>query len=88
MDWAAFSSRDGAADVNPLGIFKFDATGEMYAAALHAGVTEEEVSSAFEWPIKLATGYARLPQPSQVELAVIRDELAHAKRRLYIMPDN
>lgn len=73
--------------VNPFGIFKFDASGEMYAAALHAGVTEEEVRSAFGWPIRLAIDSSRLPQPSQVELMVIREELAHAKRRLYIMPD-
>ena len=74
--------------VNPLGIFKFDENGEMYAAGLHAGVTPAEVQSIFVWPIKVAAGYAALPEPTDAELNIIRQELAHAKKRYYLMPED
>ena len=74
--------------VNPLGIFKYDANGEMYAAGLHAGVTPAEVQSIFVWPIKVEAGYAKLPEPTAAELAIIREELAHAKKRYYLMPED
>ncbi len=73
--------------VNPLGIFKYDANGEMYATGLHVGVTPEEVKSIFVWPIKVDPGYATLPDPTAQELSVIREELAHAKERYYLMPE-
>jgi len=74
--------------VNPLGIFKFDANGEMYAAGLHAGITPAEVQSIFVWPIKVAAGYTALPEPTDAELGIIRQELAHAKTRYYLMPED
>lgn len=74
--------------VNPLGIFKFDGNGEMVAAALHAGVTPAEVQSIFVWPIKVAADYTALPEPTDAELAIIREELAHAKTRYYLMPED
>ena len=73
--------------VNPLGIFKFDASGEMYAAGLHVGVTPEEVRATFLWPIKVETDCTTLPEPTAEELSVIRQELAHAKERYYLMPE-
>ncbi len=74
--------------VNPLGIFEFDEGGEMYAAELHAGVTPEEVRATFSWPIKIQAGNAVLSEPTQEELAIIREELAHARKRFYLMPED
>ena len=73
--------------VNPLGLFKFDAGGEMYAVALHTGVTDDEVRATFGWPIRLDVAPVRLPEPNDAELAVIREELANAKSRSYILPE-
>lgn len=72
--------------VNPLGIFNFDENGEMYAAALHSGVGPDEVRASFSWPIKVKAGYAVLPEPTEDELTVIRQELVHAKKRYYLLP--
>ncbi len=73
--------------VNPLGIFKFDEIGEMYAAGLHAGVSAEEVQASFSWPINVRSDFSVLPAPTPVELTVIREELEHAKQRYYLMPE-
>ena len=72
--------------VNPFGIFKYDESGEMFAAQLHRGVTEREVATTFGWPIRLDVGTRILPEPTTAELAIVRQEIAHAKRRLYSMP--
>lgn len=72
--------------VNPLGLFRFDASGEMYAAALHPGVTTEHVRASFGWPIKIAHDCALLPEPTDGELAVTREECAHALKRSYLLP--
>lgn len=73
--------------VNPLGIFHFDENGEMYAGALHSGVSPDEVRAAFSWPIQIKAGHAVLPEPTEDELTVIRQELAHAKERYYLLPE-
>ena len=73
--------------VNPLGIFRFDGNGEMYAAELHAGVSADEVRATFGWPIKVQPGFKVLPEPTAHELTIIREELAHAKKRYYLMPE-
>jgi glutaconate CoA-transferase subunit B len=72
--------------VNPLGLFKFDEVGEMYASALHADVTRENVAAAFGWPIRTAPDCVQLPQPSHYQLAIIRQEIVHAQERLYSLP--
>lgn len=73
--------------VNPLGVFKFDEDGEMYAAALHQGVSEDEVRASFGWPIRLDVESLPLPEPGKNQLAVIREELANARDRFYSMPN-
>jgi glutaconate CoA-transferase subunit B len=72
--------------INPLGIFKFDENGEMYAAGIHVGVAPEDVRSAFPWPIRIEHDHAVLPAPTHDELKVIRAELRHAKERYYLLP--
>lgn len=81
------AGRGPKALVNPLGIFRFDDNGEMYAAELHAGVSADEVRATFGWPIKVQPGFKVLPEPTAHELTIIREELAHAKKRYYLMPE-
>jgi len=72
--------------VNPLGLFRFDEQGEMYAAALHAGVTVEQVRGSFGWPIAVPPDAPVLPVPGREALQVIREELQHARARHYLLP--
>jgi glutaconate CoA-transferase subunit B len=72
--------------VNPLGLFRFGNDGEMYAAALHPGVGADEVRASFGWPIKIANDCAVLREPTAQELTVTREELAHARERSYLLP--
>ena len=73
--------------VNPLGLFSFDAQGQMVPTALHAGVTVQQVRDAFGWPIEVREGLPVLPQPTREELAVVREELQHARTRHYLLPE-
>ena len=43
--------------VNPLGICKFDENGEMYVAALHAGISESQAKESFGWPVRVQDGF-------------------------------
>ncbi|MGD9922311.1 MAG: CoA-transferase [Pseudorhodoplanes sp.] len=71
--------------VNPFGVFEYDQNGEMYAAALHTGLSAKTVQSAFAWPIRaeLAT---ELPGPSVDDLRIVREEIENARKRLYVLP--
>jgi glutaconate CoA-transferase subunit B len=71
--------------VNPLGICRFDENGEMVLAALHAGVKAEDAKASFGWPIR-SRQIEVLPEPTGDELAIVREELAHAKKRYYLLP--
>lgn len=72
--------------VNPHGLFRFGDDGEMYAAALHPGVGADEVRASFGWPIRIANDCAVLREPTAQELTVTREELAHARERSYLLP--
>ncbi len=74
--------------LNPFGIFKYDEGGEMYAAQLHNDVTQEEVAAAFDWPIRIEAGSGAIPVPTAAELMIVQAEIAHAKTRLYSMPQD
>jgi len=73
--------------VNPLGLFRFDAGGEMYAASLHPGVTLDEVRASFGWPIRVGEAVGLLPEPTRDELAAVREELRLARERAYLLPE-
>jgi len=73
--------------VNPLGIFRFNDNGEMYAAAVHPGVGPEQVHASFGWPITIASDCAMLPEPSAEQVVVTREEIASARTRSYLMPE-
>jgi len=73
--------------VNPLGICKFDERGEMYVAALHAGISASQAKESFGWPVRVQDGFEVLPEPTADELKIVHEELAHAKERLYLLPE-
>lgn len=53
--------------------FKFDdATGEMTVAALHEGVTMEQVQENTPWNVKVAEKLATTPPPTEKEIATLR----------------
>jgi len=73
--------------VSPLGVFHFDAGGEMFAASLHPGVAPDEVRASFGWPIRVREDADRLPEPTRDELAVVREALGLARERYYHLPE-
>jgi len=74
--------------INPLGIFGFDENGEMYPTKLHAGVTPEDVSASFSWPIRIGKNIEILPTPTKDQLVIVREELEYARQRLYTLPED
>jgi glutaconate CoA-transferase, subunit B len=72
--------------VNPLGICRFDENGEMVLAALHAGVKPDDAKASFGWAIR-SRDIEVLPDPTDDELAIVREELEHARKRLYLLPE-
>jgi glutaconate CoA-transferase subunit B len=73
--------------VNPLGICRFDEDGEMVLSALHAGVNAAEAKASFGWPIR-SRDIEVLPDPTEDELKIVREELEHAKKRFYLLPES
>ena len=61
--------------VTNLGILEPDADGELILAALHPGVTVEEVQANTGWPLKVAPSLRHTDPPTQVELRILREEL-------------
>jgi hypothetical protein len=58
----------------------------MVLAALHAGVSAEDAKASFGWPIR-SREIEVLPEPTGEELAIVREELEHAKQRFYLLPE-
>ncbi len=58
--------------VSDKALFRFDASGEMALAALHPGVTAEEVQEATGWPLKAADRLDALDPPTPAELRTVR----------------
>lgn len=48
-------------------------TREFELSSLHPGVTREQATAATGWSLKIAEGLAETPQPSQAELAALRE---------------
>jgi glutaconate CoA-transferase subunit B len=61
--------------VTDLGIYHFDADGQMRLDSLHPGATLEQVREATAWSPAVATDLAATPPPTAEELRLIRDEL-------------
>ncbi|HEV3505069.1 MAG TPA: hypothetical protein VG637_07285, partial [Actinomycetes bacterium] len=50
-------------------------TGEMILAAVHPGVTVDDVRGATGWDLRVAEDLATTPDPAGEELRLIREEL-------------
>jgi len=61
--------------VTDLGIYRFDADGEMRLESLHPGATLDQVRGAMGWEVRLATRLRTTPAPTDEELRLIREEL-------------
>jgi glutaconate CoA-transferase subunit B len=61
--------------VTDLGIWHFDASGEMRLDSLHPGATLDDVRAATGWDVKVAPVIAQTPPPTAEELRLIREEL-------------
>ncbi|MBB6122965.1 CoA-transferase [Sphingobium subterraneum] len=74
--------------VNPLGLFGFNEAGELFPTAVHPGVTVDDVRACFGWPIAVPDTLNVLPEPNADELAIVREELEHARERAYLLPQD
>ena len=62
-----------SAVITTLGVLRFDPdTCEMILASVHPGVSVEEVIENTGWPLKISKNLAETPEPSQDELATLR----------------
>jgi glutaconate CoA-transferase, subunit B len=61
--------------VTDLGIYHFDAEGEMRLDSLHPGATLEAVRETIGWPVRVSETLASTEPPTEEELRLIRDEL-------------
>jgi glutaconate CoA-transferase, subunit B len=62
--------------VTDLGRYGFDpATGEMVLAAVHPGVSADDVRAATGWDLRVADDLQVTPDPTPEELRLIREEL-------------
>ena len=61
--------------ITDLGIYRFDASGEMRLDSLHPGVSVADARAAMGWEPRLAPTVATTAPPTPDELRLIRDEL-------------
>jgi glutaconate CoA-transferase subunit B len=61
--------------VTDLGIYHFDADGEMRLDSLHPDATLEQVRESMGWEVRVAPELASTPAPTPEELRLIREEL-------------
>jgi glutaconate CoA-transferase, subunit B len=61
--------------VTDLGIWHFDAGGQMRLDSLHPGTTLDDVRGATGWEVSVGSNLAATPPPTSDELRLIRDEL-------------
>lgn len=62
-----------SAVITTLGVMRFEPdTREMVLTATHPGVSIETVLSSTGWPLKVAPDVAQTPEPTQAELAALR----------------
>jgi glutaconate CoA-transferase subunit B len=62
-----------SAIITTMGVLRFGDDGEAYLASIHPGVRVEEVLSQTGWPLRVADDLAVTPEPSESQLAAIRE---------------
>jgi glutaconate CoA-transferase subunit B len=70
-----WSGRGPSVVVTDLGVFHFDADGEMRLDSLHPGTTLEDVRASTGWPVRVAMELDETTPPSAEELRLIREVL-------------
>jgi glutaconate CoA-transferase subunit B len=61
--------------VTDLGILEPDENGELVLAALHPGISPEQVQANTGWPLKLAPNLRETLPPTQEDLRILHEEL-------------
>lgn len=61
--------------VSPLGVFDFDADGDLRVRSLHAGVTAEQVREATGFALRVAADVPETPPPTERELTLLRERV-------------
>jgi glutaconate CoA-transferase subunit B len=61
--------------ITDLGVYGFDADGEMVLRSLHPGATLDEVRASIGWEICIPQNVPATPTPTDEELRLIREEL-------------
>lgn len=61
--------------VTDLGVYGFDASGEMELRTLHPGVTLEQAREHTGWELRVVEDLGETPAPSEEELRLIREDL-------------
>ena len=61
--------------VTDLGILEPNENGELVLAALHPGISPEQVQANTSWPLKLAPNLRETLPPTQEELRILHEEL-------------
>jgi glutaconate CoA-transferase subunit B len=56
-----------------MGVLRFGEDGEAYLASIHPGIRVEEVLGNTGWALRVAGDLTLTPEPSEGELAVIRE---------------
>jgi glutaconate CoA-transferase, subunit B len=60
--------------ITDLGIMESDGdTGELLLTGLHPGITAEQVTASTGWELRIASRLTVTPEPSEMELGVLRD---------------
>ncbi len=59
--------------ITTMGVLRFGKDGEAYLAPIHSGIRVEEVQSNTGWKLRLADDLNVTPEPSNGELAAIRE---------------
>jgi glutaconate CoA-transferase subunit B len=62
-----------SAIITTMGVLRFGEDGEAYLASIHPGPRVEEVLSHTGWALRVADDLKTTPEPSESELAIIRE---------------
>ena len=62
-----------SAIITTMGVLRFGEDGESYLASIHPGIRMEELLNNTGWPLHVPENVALTPEPTENELAVIRE---------------
>jgi glutaconate CoA-transferase, subunit B len=62
-----------SAIITTMGVLRFDEDGESYLASIHPGIHVEDLLNNIGWPLRVPENVVRTPEPTENELAAIRE---------------